>query len=35
MPLFYHIYNRVAGEPGYFPFGPGLALCCYKQLRAL
>jgi hypothetical protein len=22
MPLFYHIYNRVAGEPGYFPFGP-------------
>jgi REP element-mobilizing transposase RayT len=22
MPMFYHIYNRVAGEPGYFPFGP-------------
>ena len=21
LSLFYHVYNRVAGEPGYFPFG--------------
>jgi REP element-mobilizing transposase RayT len=22
MPIFYHLYNRVAGEPGFLPFGP-------------
>lgn len=22
MAVFYHLYNRVAGEPGFFPFGP-------------
>jgi hypothetical protein len=22
IPIFYHLYNRVAGEPGFLPFGP-------------
>jgi REP element-mobilizing transposase RayT len=33
--VFYHLYNRVAGEPGFFPFGPAEKEHFLRLLRSL